>query len=488
MRKIANFTVEDEPVAHGGMGQILRGRDEQGHVVAIKEILPQFATDLSILTRIEKEVQFLLKCDHPSIVKLYLAFFDEATQNYYIVMEMVEGENIEQYVMRHGPFSEQETVELTLKILDALQCVHNAHIIHRDIKPSNIMIRPNGNICLLDFGVAKDMDNGGGTIAGSIIGTDGYMSPEQANGFTVKYNTDIYSLGCVMYYMLTGHHAYNVLKSEFETKDAIINGEFPRISKYRKDVSEAMQQILDHATDKNMTLRYQNCYEFMGALNNGTHISRTGSSALSIKLSLGREKCDIIFNDPQRKISRHHADVELKVMTGGKYYIFTDCSANGTWINGRKIHQQSVNIPAAGAAPDIRLANVAEGHVDWQEVTRELSKRVQAMQDEEDIPSSTTNEMTEKTEEKPVPPVQAERYVPEKATGLLIAAYVFSFPLGLIFGLYVFLCTTTDAQGNKVKKYNDSHRLLGLFAAILFGIVIIVAIAALCIYNYYYYW
>ena len=236
MRQIANFTIEDSPIARGGMGQIFRGYDSQGNVVAIKEILPEFATDWSIRTRIEKEVEFLLKCDHPSIVKLHLAFFDEYSQNYYIIMEMVEGLNIEQYVLRNGPIPEQESVEMILKILDALQCVHNAHIIHRDIKPSNIMIRPNGNICLLDFGVAKDMENGGGgTIAGSVIGTDGYMSPEQAGGYSVNYNTDIYSLGCVLFFMLTGHHAFNVLGSEYETKDAILSQDFPRLSKYKNN-------------------------------------------------------------------------------------------------------------------------------------------------------------------------------------------------------------------------------------------------------------
>ena len=94
MRQIANYIVEDEPIARGGMGRIYRGRDPQGHIVAIKEILPEFATDWSIINRIEMEVKFLVRIDHPSIVKLYSAFRDEQTQCYYIVMELVEGINI----------------------------------------------------------------------------------------------------------------------------------------------------------------------------------------------------------------------------------------------------------------------------------------------------------------------------------------------------------------------------------------------------------
>ena len=470
MRQIANFTIEDEPIARGGMGQIFRGYDGQGHVVAIKEILPQFATDWSIRTRIEKEVEFLLKCNHPSIVKLHLAFFDEQTQNYYIIMEMVDGLNIEQYVMRNGPIPEQESIEMILKILDALQCVHNAHIIHRDIKPSNIMIRPNGNICLLDFGVAKDMDKGGGTIVGSQIGTDGYMSPEQANGYSINYNTDIYSLGCVLFFMLTGHHAYNVLGSDFETKDAILSQDFPKLSKYNKNASEILQRILDNATNKNMTKRYQNCYEFIGALTSGTHVSHTSSPNTAVMISIGREKCDIIVKDAEQKISRHHADVELKAMTGNRYYIFTDCSANGTIVNGRAIRKTSVNIPVGGKDPEIYLAGVSDGKLKWSDVVSELNKR-RAIQNVEDAETSSAQKIdTVNDKSSDNSEIEEPVYLPENATGLLIATYIFAILgglLGIAFGIIIYTKKIVLTNGEKVYKYKDSHRQLGLIAAII---------------------
>ena len=190
MRTIANFTIDDEPIARGGMGQIFRGHDNKGHVVAVTEILPEFATDWSIMSRIEKEVEFLVKVEHPSIVKLYSAFLDPASQSYFIIMEMVEGMNIEQYVTKNGPIPEEQAVAYMLKILDALQYVHNAHIVHRDIKPSNIMIRPDNSVCLLDFGVAKDMEGSSNTIVGSIIGTSGYISPEQPEGYSINILSD----------------------------------------------------------------------------------------------------------------------------------------------------------------------------------------------------------------------------------------------------------------------------------------------------------
>lgn len=483
MRQIANYTIEDTPIARGGMGQIFRGRDNQGKIVAIKEILPEFASDWAILSRIEKEVEFLLKVNHPSIVKLYAAFRDDATQNYYIVMELVEGLNIEQYVTKHGAIPEQQAVELMLKILDALQCVHNAHIVHRDIKPSNIMIRPDGNVCLLDFGVAKDMDNNNGsTIPGSIIGTSGYMSPEQADGFSINFRSDIYSLGCVFYYMLTGHHAFNTLASEFETANAILNNEFPRLSKYKSGLSDILQRILDKATNKNMMLRYQNCYEFMAALSNGTHVSHTGTLA-PVLISIGREMCDIIINDADRKISRHHADVELKEFTGGKYYVFTDCSANGTVVNRKPLRKSSISIPANDPAPEIYLAGVVDGHLDWGKVVDELNKRAQAAQEVANEPKTEILEKPKSSslEDKPKPEYQ---YEPDEATGWLVTAFIFAVLLpffGIAFGVMVWSQKIKLDNGSKVYKYKETHRYLGLVATVV--AIISVFIWKFAVYN-----
>ena len=483
MRQIANYTIEDTPIARGGMGQIFRGRDSQGKIVAIKEILPEFASDWAILSRIEKEVEFLLKVNHPSIVKLYAAFRDDATQNYYIVMELVEGLNIEQYVTKHGAIPEQQAVELMLKILDALQCVHNAHIVHRDIKPSNIMIRPDGNVCLLDFGVAKDMDNNNGsTIPGSIIGTSGYMSPEQADGFSINFRSDIYSLGCVFYYMLTGHHAFNTLASEFETANAILNNEFPRLSKYKSGLSDILQRILDKATNKNMMLRYQNCYEFMAALSNGTHVSHAGTLA-PVLISIGREMCDIIINDADRKISRHHADVELKEFTGGKYYVFTDCSANGTVVNRKPLRKSSISIPANDPAPEIYLAGVVDGHLDWDKVVDELNKRAQAAQEVANEPKTEILEKPKSSslEDKPKPEYQ---YEPDEATGWLVTAFIFAVLLpffGIAFGVMVWSQKIKLDNGSKVYKYKETHRYLGLVATVI--AIISVFIWKFAVYN-----
>lgn len=482
MRRIANYTVDEEPIAKGGMGQIFKGKDEYGNTIAVKEILPEFANDWSIISRIEKEVEFLVKVDHPSIVKLHAAFKDSSTDCYYIVMEYVEGVNIEQYVVRHGAIDPEKAVDLMVKILDAMQCVHNEHIIHRDIKPSNIMIRDNGTICLLDFGVAKDVAPSNGrslTVMGSIIGTNGYMSPEQADGYAIDYRSDIYALGCVLYYMLTGHHAFNTLASEFETKDAIINNEFPRLSKYKSGLPEELQRILDRATAKNMTKRYSSCYEFMSDLRNGTHVSNAGHGMIPLKVSIGRTMCDIIMTDPECKISRHHADIELVEHTGGKYYILTDCSSNGTLVNNKMLKKSSLNIRASGPYPEVFLAGVAGGRLDWTQIIEEIEKKRRSVyiEDEESEIKDNVKKEDLKEFDNPVNQYHVDNgdnsnpeSLEENAVGWLIAAYIFAALggiLGIVFGMSVARNKRKQPDGSKVYVYKKSDRKLGIIAVVV---------------------
>ena len=382
MRQIGCYYIDDKPLARGGMGQIFLGKDAQGHEVVVKEILPEFANDWSVVSRIEKEVEFLVKVDHPSIVKLYSAFRDEQAQCYYIVMEYVKGLNVEQYVQRYGAMPAEKAIVLMTRMLDAIQCIHNACIIHRDIKPSNIMIRPDDTICLLDFGVAKDVSANAqsNTIIGSVIGTTGYMSPEQANGFGIDYRSDIYSLGCVFYYMLTGHHALNQLPSDVDITETITRNDIPPLKKYVKGLPNFLQGVIDKATQSNMSLRYQTCYEFLGALSNGTMVTGSKQVHTKISVTIGREMCDIIINDSQHKISRHHADVELVPVTGGMNFVFTDCSANGSLVNQKKVFHQQVFISYRDPAPAIYLAGIPEGALDWNLVKEELFKRAKAIQ------------------------------------------------------------------------------------------------------------
>lgn len=384
MKQIGNYKVEDIPIGSGGMGRVLKGYDMYGRTVAIKEILPTFVADIEYKTRIDREIQFLRQMDSEHVVRIYDSF--SLNDNLYIVMELVEGENIEQIVDRGGALPLDYCVSSMIQILKTVQYIHEMNIVHRDIKPSNIMIRPNNAVCLLDFGIAKDMSSRGGTQFGTVIGTDGYMSPEQANGMSIDHRSDIYSLGCVFFYMLTGRHAYQKLSSAVETQIAIVSKPFPRISEYVKGVPDTIQTILDYATDKNMMRRYQSCREFCTALesmNSGRSTNISHSTRQIPVISIGRENCDLCVSDEGRKISRHHADVALKEFTGGRFLVYTDCSSNGTVIDGEHLTRgMTKNIPLNGNLPVIYLAGQMDCGVTCDEIIRILKTKADAMEKE----------------------------------------------------------------------------------------------------------
>lgn len=402
MRQIGIYQVEDEPIGRGGMGQVLRGVRPDGVAVAIKEILPQFVSDLQYRDRIEREIKFLMQFDHNRVVRVYDHF--ELDHKLYIVMELVEGQNVEEYVAEHGPLPWQDALIYMERLLDAMQHVHSKNVIHRDIKPGNVMLRPDPSnpgqldVCLLDFGVAKDASTpigaSGGTMLGSIIGTDGYMSPEQAAGMTIDYRADIYALGCVLYFMITGRHAYEKLDSDFETQYAILNKPFPRIADRVQGVPKEVQETLDMATNRKMTERFQNCTEFrnrVALLARGGTIAGSRAYARNIQVTIGREDCDIIIDPNNYRVSRRHATITRKQFTGGIYYVYTDESSNGTLIDNMVYTRgMSYNIPQ-GAYPEILLAGDPECRLDLPSITRILDEMALRAQ-EEDLGTTESGE------------------------------------------------------------------------------------------------
>lgn len=385
MRQIRNYTVEDIPIGVGGMGQVLRGVSSEGIPVAIKEILPEFVSDPEFRYRIDQEVKFLVMLNQKlggtrSVVRVFESF--ELDGKLYIVMELVEGRNIEQLVGQEGALPFDRAGKYMEHILDSLQSVHEQHVVHRDIKPGNIMIRPDNSICILDFGVAKDSGGpigSGHTVTGTVIGTDGYMSPEQANGMSIDHRSDIYSLACVFFFMLTGHHAYVNEGNDVKMMMEIVNKPFPQLSKYMPGLPPGLQQIIDKASDKNMMRRYQSCREFNGELkrllHGGTMIDAPTSTS-EIIISVGRENCDIVAGADNYKVSRHHADIKYVMLSGGRFYVYTDCSSNGSTVNGTKLLKgMSYNIPV-GTTPEILLANDPSSRLDWSAVERLMQERL----------------------------------------------------------------------------------------------------------------
>ncbi len=250
------------------MGCVWKGCDQNRKIVAIKMMSNQLSYNPLYRELFYNEVQALKKMDHPSVVHILGDPYMDEAGNLFLPMEYVDGVNLEKYVLEHGAMSEDDAIRMMIQILDAMQYVHEQGCIHRDIKPANIMVRKDGNVCIIDFGIAKDARVGSsGETVGKVIGTDGYMSPEQANGLNVDLRTDIYSLGCLLYFMFVGEHAIATRGNEYNTIQAILKEEMPLPSSKNKTISPEIDRIFRKAVDKNMTLRFQSAKGFKTALN-----------------------------------------------------------------------------------------------------------------------------------------------------------------------------------------------------------------------------
>ncbi len=191
-----------DKVGTGGMATVYRGMDQVlGRTVAIKTMLPQYATDPSFAARFKQEAQAAAALNSPYIVSVYDWGKDGDT--YYIIMEYLRGTDLKSGIRKHGALDCKKVAQIGSQIAQALSVAHNHDIIHRDIKPQNIMVQPDGNIKVMDFGIAR-AKNSHLTTDNSVLGTAHYVSPEQTQGKPLGPTTDFYSLGIVMYEAATG--------------------------------------------------------------------------------------------------------------------------------------------------------------------------------------------------------------------------------------------------------------------------------------------
>src|SRR5262245_46871973 len=212
--RVGAYTITSH-LGEGGMGVVFRARDTKlGRDVAIKALPENFSTDRERLQRILREAQALAALNHPSIAQIY--GLEDSTQPPCIAMELVQGETLADR-LKHGALPVNEALQITKQVAEALEAAHEKSIVHRDLKPGNVMVLPDGNIKVLDFGLAK-VHEGPATspslshsptmmsasIPGTILGTAAYMSPEQAKGLNVDARSDLFSLGCILFEMLTG--------------------------------------------------------------------------------------------------------------------------------------------------------------------------------------------------------------------------------------------------------------------------------------------
>ena len=201
-----------ERIGIGGMAEVYRAQDNVlGRMVAVKVMLPQYAADQSFTQRFKQEAASAANLQSPYIVNVYDWGQDEGT--YYIVMEYVRGSDLKTAINQRGAINQRKVAEIGSQVCQALSVAHGLDIIHRDIKPQNIMVQPDGNVKVMDFGIAR-AKNSTKEQTSSVLGTAHYISPEQAQGKELTATSDIYSLGIVLYESATG-------KLPFDGPDAV---------------------------------------------------------------------------------------------------------------------------------------------------------------------------------------------------------------------------------------------------------------------------
>jgi serine/threonine protein kinase len=187
----------------GGMAEVFEGRDRLlARRVAIKVLQAQFARDPSFLIRFKREAQAAASLSHPNIVGVYDTGTEDGT--HFIVMEYVDGRTLKDVIRAEGPLYPERAAEICADVCSALVAAHARGLIHRDIKPGNVMLTPEGKVKVMDFGIARATTSETITQTAAVVGTAQYISPEQAQGQTVDYRSDLYSVGCCLYEMLTG--------------------------------------------------------------------------------------------------------------------------------------------------------------------------------------------------------------------------------------------------------------------------------------------
>ncbi|MEV6342119.1 serine/threonine-protein kinase [Actinoplanes sp. NPDC051851] len=198
----------EERIAGGGMGDVWRGTDDVlGRTVAVKILLPALLDEPGFAERFRGEARTMATINHPGVVDVYDYGSDQ--QLAFLVMEYVEGDALSRTLSRVGRLTPARTMALVAQAADALQAAHANGIVHRDVKPGNLLVRPNGTLVLTDFGIARSALVGQLTVAGAVLGTASYISPEQAAGDTATPASDVYALGVVAYQCLSGHRPFD---------------------------------------------------------------------------------------------------------------------------------------------------------------------------------------------------------------------------------------------------------------------------------------
>jgi serine/threonine protein kinase len=266
----------DAQIGAGGMSTVFRAFDMTlERQVAIKVMHHHIAADADQLERFRREARAVAQLSHPHVVGVIDAGEDDGTQ--YIVFEYVQGETLKERIRRLGKLPISEAVAYAIEIARALGAAHEQGIVHRDVKPQNVLIDEEGSAKVTDFGIARTRDQAGLTMDGRVLGTTDYVSPEQALGHAVTGQSDLYSLGIVLFEMLTGDVPF---KGEGQVAVAMkhVREDLPDVQVRRPEVSSALAAVVDRATAKDLDERYADDQQLIADLEDvlSIEVSRSG--------------------------------------------------------------------------------------------------------------------------------------------------------------------------------------------------------------------
>jgi serine/threonine-protein kinase len=316
---VGNYKIIDK-IGEGGMGAVFKGVDLMlEREVAIKMLRPELAQQPNVVERFRTEAVTLAKLNHPNVATLH-SFFRQG-DDFFMVMEFVRGETLDSIIRQHGAMPCERAVELFSMALKGIDHAHKMGIVHRDIKPANMMLTDTGSIKVMDFGIARVLGSDRLTRAGHLIGTADYMSPEQVRGEETDARSDIYSLGILLYEMLTGRVPFNST-SEYQLMRSQIEDAPTPPRTFSPQIPLGIEQAIMRSLAKKREARYQSASEFRTSLlQRTTGVAATSPLENPASRTAGGYVAPGVLEAPTMPLAPPSVDVpkETRLATGQNY-------------------------------------------------------------------------------------------------------------------------------------------------------------------------
>lgn len=383
-----------EKLGKGGMGEVYRAYDKEvKEDVALKLIRSEISSDKKTIERFNRELKLARKIIHKNVGRMYELM--EYEGNRFITMEYVEGQNLKGFIRQSGQLAIGTALKFAKQVCNGLSEAHRLGVVHRDLKPSNIMIDQDGNARIMDFGLARLLNEEGITRRGTMIGTPHYMSPEQVEGDDIDQRTDIYSLGVIFYEMVTGRVPF-----EGETAFTIgmkHKGEMPRNPKeFNAQIPEELSRVVLKCMEKDKKKRYQNTEELLSKLKKMKSDTTEASVVPEWKNSIAVLPFKNMSADPEQEyfcegiaeelINSLIQIADLRVVARTSAFSFkgkdVDIREIGKKLNVDKVLEGSVRKAGNRLRITAQLVNVADGYHLWSERYDREMEDIFAIQDE----------------------------------------------------------------------------------------------------------